>query len=196
MKAMVKIKDNAVLFNDKIIQVIPEDYPENPREWDNLTKMVFFHKRYTLGDKHNYKSPDDFLKTLQLIKNKIIIAPVYFYNHSGFALNILPFADSWDSGRIGWIYIKKSVLKKEFGITKETEMQKKAEEIFKAELEEYEQYINGEVYLLIIRDKNTGDIEFSNTYWGCDFRKNGMMEDLMDYMEVDEKTATEILDEF
>lgn len=37
----------------------------NPREdYDNLGTMVCWHRRYTLGDKHNFKEPEDFLREL------------------------------------------------------------------------------------------------------------------------------------
>ena len=46
--------------------VLREDIDaESPRETcDNLGTMVCFHSKYRIGDKHNYSSPDDFLRTL------------------------------------------------------------------------------------------------------------------------------------
>lgn len=45
--------------------VIPDDDPMNPREeYDNFGTMVCFHRRYTLGDKHNYHSAEEFFKML------------------------------------------------------------------------------------------------------------------------------------
>lgn len=41
-----------------------EDYPDNPRSWDNIGTMVCFHSRYNLGDKHYYGSPAEFLLDL------------------------------------------------------------------------------------------------------------------------------------
>src|SRR6187402_3409459 len=43
------------------LEIISDDDPMSPREWDNIGTMVCFHKRYTLGDKHDYKEPQDFL---------------------------------------------------------------------------------------------------------------------------------------
>lgn len=39
-----------------------DDDADSPREWDHLGKMICFHRRYTLGDKHSYGEPLDFLK--------------------------------------------------------------------------------------------------------------------------------------
>ena len=44
-----------------------DDYPDNPRSWDNIGTMVCFHSRYNLGDKHYYGSPAEFL--LDLLNN-------------------------------------------------------------------------------------------------------------------------------
>lgn len=33
--------------------------PPNPRDDDNLGVMICWHRRYNLGDKHNYADPDD-----------------------------------------------------------------------------------------------------------------------------------------
>lgn len=41
-----------------------DEYPESPREWDNLGTMVCFHRDYKLGDPYNYKCPQDFFADL------------------------------------------------------------------------------------------------------------------------------------
>lgn len=37
-----------------VLVIQPDDDPLNPREDDNFGKMVCFHRRYHLGDHHNY----------------------------------------------------------------------------------------------------------------------------------------------
>ena len=45
----------------KTAVILRDDSPWHPREeQDNLAKMVCWHSRYNLGDKHNYKEPRDF----------------------------------------------------------------------------------------------------------------------------------------
>lgn len=48
------------------IFIYPDEYPDNPRDWDNTGTMVCFHSRYNLGDKHEYTGKDDFLRDLYL----------------------------------------------------------------------------------------------------------------------------------
>ena len=49
-----------------LLVVQQDDSPFNPREDDNFGKMVCFHRRYHLGDHHNYIDKDDFLRDLYL----------------------------------------------------------------------------------------------------------------------------------
>ena len=45
------------------LQVEIDEFPPDPRtDYDNLGKMVCWHGRYDLGDKHNFSEPSDFLK--------------------------------------------------------------------------------------------------------------------------------------
>ena len=49
--------------------IMDDSDPMNPREEnDNLGKMVCFHRRYSLGDKHDHVEPRDFLQQLLLDK--------------------------------------------------------------------------------------------------------------------------------
>ena len=45
--------------------ILDDDTPMNPREdHDCLGKMVCWHSRYSLGEKHDYDEPSDFLRSL------------------------------------------------------------------------------------------------------------------------------------
>lgn len=45
--------------------ILDDDTPLNPREdHDCLGKMVCWHSRYSLGEKHDYDEPSDFLRSL------------------------------------------------------------------------------------------------------------------------------------
>ena len=69
-----------------VVKVYQDESPYSPREDDNLGTMICFHKRYDLGDKHNYKSSDysswnEQRKELQKEKPCVIL-PLYLYDHS------------------------------------------------------------------------------------------------------------------
>lgn len=64
-----------------------DDDPPNPREdYDNFGKMICFHKRYSLGDKHNYCEPRDFLA--DLLNDPRYAKQVYDYIKKGEANGI------------------------------------------------------------------------------------------------------------
>ena len=81
----------------------------NPREWENLSKMVCFHGRYNLGDKTIYSQRDvnswaELEKLICKTEDVLHIEPLYLYDHSGLAISTKPFSCPWDSGQIGVIY--------------------------------------------------------------------------------------------
>lgn len=47
--------------DDLTVRIIHDSDYESPREWDNIGTMVCWHSKYNLGDKHEYKSPQEFL---------------------------------------------------------------------------------------------------------------------------------------
>ena len=49
---------------DVSILVQRDEYPDNPRNWDNLGRMICFHNCYRLGDEHSFKTQNDFLVDL------------------------------------------------------------------------------------------------------------------------------------
>lgn len=52
-------------YKNYLLVVDQDNFPLNPRtDYDNAGTMVCWHTRYNLGDEHNYKEPDDFLKSL------------------------------------------------------------------------------------------------------------------------------------
>ena len=40
------------------VTIEPDENPVSPRDWDNMSKMICFHRRHALGDEHDYKSSD------------------------------------------------------------------------------------------------------------------------------------------
>ena len=99
------------------VRVLQDVNAGNPREFENLGTMICWHPRYKLGDEHNYKTERDFFdhlaeehdaeNTLRGLERKVVILPLYLYDHSGLVMKTSPFSDPWDSGRVGWIYCPK-----------------------------------------------------------------------------------------
>lgn len=111
------------------LTVEQEDYAESPREWSNLATMVCWHRRYNLGDKHQYNDMHEMLEDLAdkagveydedinspNLMTKLapyyLIKPLYLYDHSGITMSTsdgYPYNDRWDAGVVGFAYISKN----------------------------------------------------------------------------------------
>ena len=143
MKALHKEK-----VGDYKIKVFLDDCPDNPRDWDNIGVMICFHRRYNLGDKHNYKQNnfsnwEELKNTILKNEKDAVILPIYMYSHSGITIKTTPFNDSWDSGQVGWIFVSREKWIKEFGIERSLDP---VEQVLINEVKIYDKYLSGECY--------------------------------------------------
>lgn len=162
--------------NGNTWKILPDEDPESPREWNCLSTFLFFHKRYTLGDKDKnpYKTDDyrgwDELEA-EIVKDlsPVAMIDVGMVDHSGLTLYEGSGAhpcDSggWDSGRIGFALVNREAAMKEFSTKRITKKIKdKCLAILRNELDTYNKYVNGEVYGFVVEDE---DGEHLDSCWG------------------------------
>lgn len=146
------------------IKIYQDDNTDSPRDWSNLGKMICFHRRYELGDKHDTSVED----VQALIKRQDIIwLPLFLYDHSGISMSTsrsYPFNDPWDSGQVGIIYVDKATIRKEYSVKhifKNT--LDKALNCLRGEVETYDKFLTGEVYGYVIEDEQGNNID---SCWG------------------------------
>jgi len=118
---------------------------------NNVGEYIYCGKKYNFGNK-KFKSIEEIDK---YIKRKInIVFPWYMYEHSGigFSLNnnSYPFNCPWDAGQIGYIVVPKKTAIKEWG---KNFTQEQVENYIKAELMEYQHYINNDFLCISIQDE-------------------------------------------
>lgn len=163
--------ENKINYKGYTINILQDENPESPREFDNLGKMLCFHKRYDLGDKHSFTLKD--VKRIEANKRKLyIVLPLYLYDHSGITIDTSPFSCPWDSGQVGIIYVSKEEVRKEYGWKKITK--KREEQIIsylKGEVKTYDNYLTGEVYGYEVEEN--GDSCFG--FYGSNFESNGLL---------------------
>jgi len=139
-------------IGDYEIKIFPDEDPESPREWDNLGTMVCFHRRYNLGDKHEYNSNDfDSWGELEarIIRDHdvAVILPLYLFDHSGITMCTNSFGDPWDSGQVGFIYVSKKTVREAYNLKYVTKkVRERMAEYLKGEVETYDNYLTGNVY--------------------------------------------------
>lgn len=173
-----------VYENEEYILKIIQDFdPINPREDDNLGHMVCFHRDYNLGDKHDWETEygaTKFSEYVKIVREEGGIAlPLYLYDHSGLAMRTGRFAEDsggWDTSMVGYIYITKEEIEKEYGSADE-EVIRRVENYLRAEVETYSQFLEGDVWGFDWEKKKDNTIEDSCWgFYGSNVKENGMWE--------------------
>lgn len=174
MEAVKEIK-----MDSRLIKIFIDENAFSPRENDNLGTMICFHKRYNIGDVgHQFKS-SDYSSWEELEKDLVangyaVILPIYMYDHGGVTISTSPFSCRWDSGQVGYIAVKKKKLYEEYGVKRLT---KKiidiAEGVLKAEIEEYDNYLQGNVYGFISYEEGE-EVDSCWGFIGDNFEENGL----------------------
>lgn len=171
---------------------LDEHLPESPRDWDNLTTMLCFHKRYNLGDikesnywdsaRKNCRSWEELWAEIQKGYDIIVAKPLYLYDHSGISISTGSFIGRahharWDSGQIGFVFITRESVKKIQGWKQITaKRKKKLKQWLQAEVKTYDQYLRGEVYWYDIEGPNGEHIDSCSGFYGSDWEENGLFE--------------------
>lgn len=141
------------IYKGYTIKIWSDSDSESPRDWDNLGTMLCYHGRYTLGDKdpvysqHDQGSWQELADKLVKEQHAAVILPLYLFDHGGITMSTGKFSCPWDSGQVGFIYVTREQLLKEFGGKRVSkDMIAKAEKILEGEVETYDHYIRGNVY--------------------------------------------------
>lgn len=170
------------------IKVIQDEDPMNPRvENDNLGTMVCFHPNYVLGDPSKGRNAHGFTKESLLEhiqRDDVVKLPLYLYDHSGLAMSTGRFAGDaagWDTSLVGFIFLSLEKARKELGneVTRE-----RIEEILRAEVAEYDDYLQGNVYGYKVIDKDGDEV---GSCWGFigDPGESGLLDDAKAEIDAD-----------
>jgi len=152
------------------IEIFQDDCDNSPRQYDNICIIHIGHRRYSFGDE-NYNNFEDIQAAERKAKAKgNIVLPLYMYDHSGITIALTPFSCRWDSGRVGFVEVRKSEMIANWGKKNFTpQLKAKSLEVAEQEVKELDYYIRGEVYLYSINDHEEscggfiGDIKYCIT---------------------------------
>jgi hypothetical protein len=177
------------LSNGRTLRMVQDDSVDSPRDWDNLSRMIFFGKYGYLGDKHSFDfdcefdSRDEFIeKGSEIVKkefNCVIVKPVHCYLHSGLGISTsyeYPYNCRWDSGTIGFAIVTKEDIRKEYNVKRIGQKHiDLADKVLEGEVKTLNQYVSGEVYGFVIEDSD-GTVEDScYGFYGSDIKTNGIL---------------------
>ena len=159
------------------IRIYPDDIGgDGPREWDNLGKMVCFHRRYEVGDKHSYSIEE----AVELeVADHVVSLPLCLYDHSGLRMKVGSFQGllpqghaEFDSGKVGLIFVTKADVLKEYKAKKLTkELLERVHKVLEAEVDTYDQYLSGQVYGYVIEDTHGDRVDSCWGFYGWDYVK-------------------------
>jgi hypothetical protein len=157
---------NITFTNGYKIEICQDQDAESPREWDNFTTMICWHKRYDLGDEqadpNRFESIEEIIENIKENNGECVFLPLYLYDHSGISISTSSSRFSvidnagWDWGLVGLIYASYESIKDCFMIEGEVTEDhiNKAIESMVADVEVYDQYLRGDVYYYNIEDPN------------------------------------------
>lgn len=181
------------------IRIERDEDPENPRTaWDNLCKMMCWHRRYNLGDEkprhdagqwwwqqmaamHNYIPDDISPEHIDRWRNKYYcFLPLYLYDHGGLSISTGPFSCPWDSGQVGWVYITLEKARKEYNLKEWTDiyeptgltMYEQCIKVMESEVEVYDQYLTNDVWEYAIEDEDGNTLDSCCGCYGYDYCKS------------------------
>lgn len=197
---------------DYKIEIHCDEDARNPREdMDNLGTMAYKHSRYKLGDEE-VSSPQEFLVNLtngeldedadetaiqEYLDEHYVMLPLYLYDHSGITMNTTGFSCPWDSGQVGYIYVSKEDVCKNwnckdwndevpYGDDKKITAKEYAKKILESEVAIFDDYISGEVYgYEVYRPDEDDSFNSCWGYYGNDHKKSGLMEAAIGAIESD-----------
>jgi len=160
------------------LEIVPDVDPINPRENDRLGTIYYCSNRYILGDKCVDREEISHV----LAGKHVIVLPVYAYIHGNVVLNTSGFYCPWDSGQSGCIFVTKEDVRKYFNVKSiRADLRKKVIDILRAEVQEYSDYLSGNVYAFIIKNDDGIVDSCGGFYSEAEAREAG--QDAMRHME-------------
>ena len=162
------------------LEVCKDENPENPRDWDNLGTMVCIHKRYDIPceitiDFSLFDCWEAIQAYLEEEHDACIVLPIYMIDHGFACIATTPFSNPFDSGQIGFIFVSKKTLDKEYPDLFNLEASTKAKACMVSEVETYNDYLINNIWQYEIRQFDKCEycgtvleevIESSNGYYG------------------------------
>ena len=137
--------------------ITQDHHAMKPSEWHWLVQVAV--------DKNNRYLGGLYDKTADRAGEWLFTKPLYAYVHGGVKLSTSPFVDPFDSGQVGWVGIAKENALVE-GLTAEDH--EKMEQHVKAFIDDWNTYLAGDVWNVLIESTEDGvHFDFVDSVGGC-----------------------------
>lgn len=97
------------------------------------------------------------------VQEHYYVRPLYLYDHGGITISMGAFSCPWDSGQVGWITLRKLDAYAEWPQCDWASVDDWVNYVMKAEVEEYDQYLTGDVWGAVVEDENGDELD---ACWG------------------------------
>lgn len=174
--------------NGLTAKLIDDRTPNDPRDNENLARMVCGHRRYRLGDSARtlgwtFRADDfrgwfDVESHLEIHEDALVVVPLYLYDHSGITMSTGRFSCPWDSGQVGFAYVTNEAAKAAWPSLEGAALVDVARECIEAEVREYDAYLRGDVYGYIIEDETGRELDSCWGYYGHEHAKAAALDAL------------------
>lgn len=165
--------------NGYTVKVMYDPDPIDPRgDFDHLGTMVCWHQRYDLGDE-TVPIPHGPDELAELIPDDAVVwLPLYLYEHGSMTMQAggpgagpdsNPFRDRWDSGMVGVIFTTPADLIEAGHKSDALPSAGQVAEWLSGEVEEYDQFLTGQVYGFTIEDADGDTVESCWGFYGEDY---------------------------
>jgi len=167
------------------LRIYRDESPESPRGWSNVGEMYGWHRKYGSPDKlpnrntslwdvlaahvPELRNDGESLAERHTVREAIqlandggeaLVLPLFMHDHGSVGLshtNCSIFTDPWDSGLFGIHLLARNRAFEEFmGVTVEN-WRERARKVLDSELNEYQLYLDGQVWGFVVTDPKTGE---------------------------------------
>jgi hypothetical protein len=163
--------------NGNTIRIFPDfdGSAANPRDCDNLGTFWTQDRRYNSPDAlpvrgnifesitNRFGGDGTAEGNAKALSRAAVWLPVWKYEHSGVAYAAAesnPFSCPWDSGQVGYIFVTREEVRKEFNVSRITpKVREKVLKALRGEVAEFSKWANGEVYGYTITDSEGDGVD-------------------------------------
>lgn len=185
---MIRLGEPYVTPNDDVVVILRDECPFSPRGDWHLSTIVTNENRYRSPDENPFSSMEELITAVCKKKGEYIWDYVSRYEHGG-VMYSRGKSQGWDNCICGIIFVSKEDVRKFYEVKNITQkVLKKVFDRFDSELEEYTNYVNGDVYGYRLYSL---DGELIDDCWGFYEEPEGCL-DYLGFKESDLEEAEEI----
>lgn len=140
-----------------------------------------------------FNDDDAIRRAFELLDKHIFRLPLYLYDHSGITMSASPFSCPWDSGQVGFIYVTKADVRKEWNKQRiSKQLAQKVIDCLKSEVKTYDQYLTGDVWGYVIEDRHGEHVDSCWGFYGYEYCEEEAKEQMSYFQEEEDKELIEL----